>query len=95
MKIAQIETSVINPSNITNQNKQQSLGGSLIKSFSDILSDAKIQSILQRGLSTKSISPAELIQTQVAIGKYQLKAELITKCAEGVNATLRRIQQVS
>jgi hypothetical protein len=95
MKISQPELSAINPSNLTSQSKQQSLGGNLIKSFSDVLSDTKIQSILQRGLSAKSISPADLIQAQVAIGRYQLKTELITKCAEGINATLRRIQQGS
>jgi hypothetical protein len=34
-----------------------------------------------------------LIQAQLAVGKYQLKVELVSKCAEGANATLRKIQQ--
>ncbi len=63
------------------------------KSFKEVFSEQKINSLLNRAISTGAVNPAELIQAQLAVGKYQLKVELVSKCAEGANATLRKIQQ--
>ena len=52
----------------------------------------QLNSLQHKVLSNKAVSPRDLLLLQMQMGKFNLQVELVSKLAESVSATFRRLQ---